>query len=229
MLKSIYYTVEGNNILDKVSLNETCKIPYDKRDSLSAIERCLAGDTSQYYDEQDGVTSSNKVSTATLELGSSGTITLDKGVCKRVNVPSNLVCIRYTGLPSKFIRSFRCNPTQDCNMGDFNGTDFAIDFTHFSHKVPYQVWSRIEVLFNRLGIGTVTVSDKDGIKFDFTGDVKLAKVAYLLIAEAVFWENSGYDVVMLLNFSACDNDFIDRFYSVVNIMHSNDVYIVIPQ
>ena len=225
VLKSIYYTVEGNNVMEKVSLSDTCEIPYVKKDALSAIERCLAGDTSSYYDEQDGVTSLNRITSATLELGSSGTIVLDKGICKRVSVPNNIVCIRYTGLPSKFIRSFRCNPTQECNMGEFDGTDFAIDFTHFSYKVPNKVWSRIEVLFNELGLGNISINDKEGIKFNFTGDIKLAKAAYLLLAEMIFWKNEGYDIVMLLNFKSCDLGFVERFYEIASNL-SNDVYIV---
>lgn len=229
MLKNICYTLEGLGELNEVLLGNTMgvkRLPASQVAVLSAIERCLAGDTSQYYDEQDKVSQSNKIATAKLEVGSTGSIMLDKAICKRENVPTDIVCIRYTGLPSKFIRSFRCNTTQSCDTLDgFDGSDFAIDFTHYTHKVPINVWSRIEIMFNDIGVGKVTIGD-DKVNFDFTGNTELAKVAYLLLSEAIFWHERKYKVVMLLNLNGCNEEFIARFTRVLQLL-SDDIYITV--
>ena len=106
MLERITYNLadSGNSEVVMLTTKNFKEIPYDKRLALNAIERCLASDMTSYYDKQDNV--DTQIERALLTFVNGDEIKIGSNFCER-NITDSFVCIRYTGLPSKFIRSFK--------------------------------------------------------------------------------------------------------------------------
>ena len=85
LLDSISYKMRGADSTEycqlRSSFSNFIRIPEDKREALSIIERCLAGDVTAYYDKQDGI--ELNIENAVLQFSSGKQIILTDGSCKR--------------------------------------------------------------------------------------------------------------------------------------------------
>ncbi len=221
MLERITYNLadSGNSEVVMLTTKNFKEIPYDKRLALNAIERCLASDMTSYYDKQDNV--DTQIERALLTFVNGDEIKIGSNFCER-NITDSFVCIRYTGLPSKFIRSFKCEDTS--NFEDSKKEEEAIDFTHYTNKVDSNVWARISILFNELGVGRMSYNFDNKISFDFRRDFdsKQAKILYLILAEAVYSLYEANNVIVLADFRGFDMSKVD---ALLTLLQLNGVYV----
>lgn len=220
MLKRVNYVVNNQFKAFEVPRNKVIQLKGDKVSAdtfISVIERSIASDFSQYYnefDEKEGIKYLGDIQQASVEFDF-GTLSFINNVAlKKLTTRRNFYGIRYIG--SDNIRSFM-SPISSEDIPD----DFGVSLLKYSSALSKSSWIRLEKLYNDMcEFKSVRINtSKREIEFNFEGNeewsTEALQLAYLLLSESFISAHRGIRVLLLSEITCMTDAQISRLINAL--------------